>query len=118
MGKSANCGLMMRRLLREHIMNMRMILHLPAPGMENAKESGSIARKTGRLCGECGHGLGCCLKQRRIGKTLMRAEEIPELRGNCIGIHEVVNGHQPVHPCIEPVDSLLTLTGRTMAVAA
>ena len=48
----------------------------------------------------------------------MRAKEIPELCGNRAGDHEVVDRHQLVDPGIEPVDSLLGLTGRTMSVSA
>ena len=97
-------------------MNMRMILHLPAPGMENAEEPGSITREVGRLLGERAHGLRCCLKERRVCEALMGAEEIPELGGNRTGNHEVGNGQEPVHTGIEPRNSLLTLTGGTVAV--
>jgi hypothetical protein len=48
----------------------------------------------------------------------MRAKEIPELCWNRAGDHEVVDWHQLVHPGIEPIDSLLGLTGRTMSVSA
>ena len=99
-------------------MNMGMILHLSAPGMENAEESGSITWEIGWLSGEGRDCLRGCLKQRRICEALMRANEIPELCGDRTGNHEVVNRHQSVDSGIEPFDSLLALTRWAVAVAA
>ena len=47
----------------------------------------------------------------------MRAEEIPELRGDSTGNHEVVNWHQLIYSSIEPGDSLLALTCGAMTIS-
>ena len=47
----------------------------------------------------------------------MSPKEIPELRGNGTGDHEVVNGQQLIYPDIEPLGRLFALAGLTITVA-
>jgi hypothetical protein len=68
---------------------MRMILQLPAPGMEDAGTARQVSAEKELVCGEAFDGLRGRCEQGRIGELLMRADEGAEGFGDGEGEEEM-----------------------------
>ncbi len=69
-------------------MDVRVVLELPAPGMQYAEESRNIPRKPGLFGSRFFHDTGSGGEKGGIGESLMLSKERAEWRRNGEGNHE------------------------------
>jgi len=97
---------------------LSMILYIYASGMEHAEEAGDIAADEFSIPDQFFHGLGRRLEKGVIGNTLMASEKATNLLRDGEGDHEIWPRNLSVQLPIHPVQRLLILACRAVAVAA
>lgn len=99
-------------------MEMGVILHLAAPGMEHGGKSRQIGAHETRVSDQFLDRPTCRLEHGAVGGLLMAAAEGPELLGHGESEHKVVAGQSPLKLGIEPLAALVVLALRAVTVAA
>jgi len=103
---------------RDDDMEMGVILHLSAPGMEHGGKPRQLSANEARIFDQFFNRPACRLEHGAVGSLLMAAAEGPELFGYGEGEHEVVAGQSPLKLGIEPLAALEVLALGTVAIAA
>lgn len=99
-------------------MDVRVVLELSAPGMQDAGETRQVSTDKACLFGEAFDGLRGRFEQGRIGELLMRADEGSEGFGDGEGDEKVRPGKLFVELFVEPVLSFMMLALGAVAIAA
>ncbi len=101
-----------KRPARHHIMDVGVILQLPAPGVKHAEEAGWVGVEE-RL-----DGLGGGLEQCLVAQLLVAAQKRAQGLGDGEGKHEVVAWQLAMQLSLEPLLGLAVLAAGAMTVAA
>ena len=100
------------------VMDVRVILQLPAPGVQHPEEAGQLAADEARVGGEFADRSGGGFEQPLIAQALMRAQERAQGLGHGEGEHEVMPGHLAPLLALQPGLRLGVLATWTVSVAA
>ena len=99
-------------------MDVRVVLELSPPGMQDAGETRQVSPDKACLFGEAFDGLRGRCEQGRIGALVMRADEGSEGCGDGEGDEEVGAGKLLFKVAMEPLLSCMVLALRAVAVTA
>ncbi len=102
---------------RDDVMDMRVILQLPAPGVEDAGETRKVGPDEALVLGQPLEGRCRRLKQGVVREALMRADEGSERLRDRKGEEEVRPRELLVQVVLEPLLGLMLLALGTVAVA-
>jgi len=97
--------------------NMRMMLELLIPGMQNAEEADFSAQVSG-ICSDLDQRLGTCAKQQPVDHFFVLQSQRRQLMRKCEDDVSIGNGQQFGATRFEPAFARLALTLGTVPVAA
>ncbi len=98
-------------------MNMRMILHLPAPGVQHSEKARQITADALRIRSQRSDRLGRGCKLRIISHTLMGTHERTYFFGNGKSNHKIIAGQQFFQLRFHPIQGFAALARGTVSVA-
>jgi len=99
------------------VMDVRVVLELPPPGMQDTSEPQEIGPDEALIFGELFQGHGRCLKHSLVRKTLMRADQGPQGRRDSEGQEKVRPRELLGQVVLEPLLGCMLLTLGAGAVA-
>jgi len=102
----------------DDVMDVGVVVELTAPGVEDTEEAWEISSDVLGISSQGDHGLGRGCEQGIVRGALVAADEGVELLGDGEGDEEMVSWHLPLHLFMEPLMSLLVLTGGAVTVSA
>ena len=102
----------------DQVVDVRMILELAAPGVQDAGKAGQIGTEQARIARQLLEGLGRGLKQGVITWAFMGAEKAPQRLGHGEGEQEVGHGQLMGLLVEDPLTGFMLLALRTVAIAA
>ena len=102
---------------RDNVVDVGVVLELPAPGMQDAGEPGEVGPDEALVGGQPFEGRGRRVKHGLVGEALMRADEGTEGLGDGEGEEEVRPRQLFVQVVLEPLLGFMLLTLGTVAVA-
>jgi len=102
----------------DDVMDVGVVVELTAPGVEDTEETWEICSDVLGISSQGGHSLGRGCEHGIVRGALVAADEGVELLGEGEGDQEMVSWHLPLHLFMEPLMSLLVLTGGAVAVSA
>ena len=103
---------------RDDVVNMRMILQLPTPGMQYAEETWKIAADELCIGRKFFESIGRSFEQGRIADALVAADKAVQLLRDGKSDHKMMSRKLSFHLPLQPHFGFMILTGGTMAVAA
>jgi hypothetical protein len=115
-GRQPCCAVLCESAAGHNIMDMRVVLELPAPRMQDPGEPREVRADETRVVGEPFEGCSRGGEHGVIGETLMRADEGTQGLRNGEGHKEVRSGQLLVQVMCEPLLGCMLLTLRTVAV--
>ena len=100
----------------DYAVNMRMMLQLLIPGMEDAEEADLCAQVAG-IAGDLQQGFGAGVKQQVVDQSLVLQCERSEFPRECEDHVDILSGQQFPFPCLEPAQACVALAPWAMPVA-
>ena len=101
----------------DYAVNMRMMLQLLIPGMEDAEEADLCAQVAG-IGRDLQQSFGAGVKQQVVDQSLVLQCERSEFPRECEDDVDIVGGQQFLFPCLEPAHTGVALTLWAMPVSA
>ena len=102
---------------RDDVVDVGVVLELPAPGVQDAGEPRQVGPDEALVCGQPLEGRGRGVKQGLVREALMRADEGSQGLRDGEGEEEVRPGQLFVQVVLEPLLGFMLLTLGTVAVA-
>jgi len=103
---------------RNDVVEVRVVLELPAPDMQDARETREVCPDKARVCGQSLEGRGRCVKQGLVREAVRRADEGSERLRDGKSEEEVRPGQLLLQVVCEPLLSFMLLTLGAVAIAA